>query len=251
MFKQALSLAILSTVASVASIAYAGSAHAIGLTVTAGSYRQPTVTNEGAFSGEVNNPNYQTFDFNNGVVPGNDKVEYSFSQGTYSTTAYSGQTGIYSDVWAPAGAKGEDNKSNYLAVFDGNATTIQTKSGQTFNYFGFDAGALSDGNTIKFFDGDKLVKELDYAAMNALAPVANAGQGGQLNGFFEFFSQGNDDNFNKIVLSQIGGGGFESDNHTFRIGKGAYAAVPEPGVVIGLFSVGGMFLRKRKSQKVA
>ncbi len=46
MFKQALSLAVLSTVASVASIVYTGSAHAMGLTVTPGSYRQPSVTKE-------------------------------------------------------------------------------------------------------------------------------------------------------------------------------------------------------------
>lgn len=248
MFKQALSLAVLSTVASIASIGYAGSAHAIGLTVTPGTYRQPTVTSEGAFSAEVNNSNYQTFDFNNGQVPGNDKVSYSFSKQTYSTSP--GQTGIFSDMWAPSGVKGEDNASNYLAVFEDSTVTIQTKTGETFNYFGFDAGAISTGNSIKFFNNNTLVKELGYQELNGLALVKNEKQN-QLNAFFEFFSQGSNDNFNKIVLSQTGGGGFESDNHTFRIGNGAYAAVPEPGVVLGLFGVGGMLLRKRKSQKIA
>lgn len=247
MFKQALSLAVLSTVASIASIGYAGSAHALGLTVTPGVYRQPTVTNEGAFSAEVNNSNYQTFDFNNGIVPGNDKVVYSFDKTNLTSP---GRTGILSDMWAPSGVNGEDNVSKYLAVFEGTTVTIQTQSRETFNYFGFDAGAISTGNSIKFFNNNTLVKELGYKDLNGLALVRNAKQN-QLNAFFEFFSQGSNDNFNKIVLSQTGGGGFESDNHTFRIGNGAYAAVPEPGVVVGLFGVGGMFLRKRKSQKIA
>jgi PEP-CTERM motif len=250
MFKQALSLAVLSAVTSIASIGYAGSAHALGFSYSAGSYRQPTVTDQGAFSNNVNNTNYETFDFNSGTVPGNEKVTYSFSQGNYSTTADSGQTGIYNDVWAPAGVAGEVNTSKYLAVFQGNDTIIEAATG-VFNYFGFDAGALSVGNTIKFFNGSTLVRELNYDLMTALAPISASQHGGQQNGFFEFFSEGSNDNFNKIVLTQADGGGFESDNHTFRMGSGAYAAVPEPGVVLGLFGIGGMFLRKRKSQKIA
>lgn len=141
--------------------------------------------------------------------------------------------------------------TNYLAVFKGNDSIIQAKSG-VFNYFGFDAGALSVGNTIKFFNGATLIKELTYDIMTALAPVSASQHGGQHNGFFEFLSEGSNDNFNKIVLTQTAGGGFESDNHTFRIGTGGYTAnVPEPGVVLGLVGVGGMFLRKRKSQKIA
>ncbi|MBE9214621.1 PEP-CTERM sorting domain-containing protein [Plectonema cf. radiosum LEGE 06105] len=75
------------------------------------------------------------------------------------------------------------------------------------------------------------------------------------NGFFEFFSTGINDNFDKIVISQVGGGGFETDNHTFRIGKGKYsvaASVPEPSIALGILAVGGsMFVGKRKQQKSA
>ena len=63
--------------------------------------------------------------------------------------------------------------------------------------------------------------------------------------------EGDNDNFNKIVISQTEGGGFESDNHTFRVGTGKYnpTSVPEPGMIVGLATVGGFFIRKRQKQK--
>lgn len=246
--KKALTIAALSAVASVS---YAGSAHALGFTYNAGSVRTPGVTNEGSFSNNVNQQGYTTLDFNNGAIPGNGTVKYSFSNGPISTTAYSGQTGIYADKWAPSGVSGEVNSSKYLAVFQGNDAIIETLGGKKFNYFGLNLGALSSGNTLSFFDGGKLVKQLTYELMTQLAPTAAQQHGGEKNGFFEFFSEGNNDNFDKIVLSQIGGGGFETDNHTLRVGTGKYTSVPEPGIVLGLVGVGGMFLRKRKSQKTA
>jgi hypothetical protein len=252
--KKALSVALLSTVATaIASVSYAGSAHALGMTYSSGNYRDANVKDQGAFATGVNKAGYETFDFNNSSVPGNSKVKYSFSNNnTYSTTAYSQQTGIYSDVWAPAGVKAEVNKSNYLAVFQGNNTIVEALGGKVFNYFGFDAGALSGGNTIEFFKAGNSIKKLTYEIMNSLATVSASQHGGEKNAFFEIFSEGESDNFDKIVLSQVGGGGFETDNHTFRISKGAYTtSVPEPGVVLGLATVGGMLLRNRKKQKTA
>lgn len=247
--KKALTIAALSVVASVS---YAGSAHALGFTYNAGTFRTPGVTNQGAFSNNVNEQGYTTLDFNNAALPGNDKVQYSFSNGSISTTAGSRQTGIYADQWAPSGVTGEVNNSKYLAVFTGNDAIIEAKGGKKFNYFGLNLGALSIGNTLKFFNGANLVRELTYDLMTTLAPVTATQHGGQKNGFFEFFSEGDNDNFDKIVLSQTdASGGFETDNHTFRIGRGRYASVPEPGVVLGLVGVGGMLLRKRKSQKTA
>jgi hypothetical protein len=244
MFKRLLSIAALSAIVSVA---YAGSAQALSLTKTDGVFRNPAITNEGAFSSGVNNPNYTTFDFNDAGVPGNSKVQYSFSNGNHSTQAYSGQTGIYADKWAPAGVNAEVNDSKYLAVFQGNDTIIKAVKG-TFNYFGFDAGALSGGNTIKFYNGDKLVRSLDYAEMNNLATVSASQHGGEKNAFLEIFAQNKTENFNKVVLSQDGGGGFETDNHTFRVDP---TSVPEPGAILGLLVVGGMVVVKRQKQKTA
>lgn len=249
--KKFASIAALS-LSAIASISYAGSAHALGFSYSAGAYRDNAITNEGAFAKGVNDKGYTTLDFNDGKVPGNNDVKYSFSNGTHSTTAYSGQTGIYSDMWAPSGVKGEVNTSNYLAVFQGNNVIIENAKNKVFNYFAFDAGALSVGNTLQFLKGGSLVKELTYDMMNALAPVSASQHGGQMNGVFEFFSEGANDNFDKIVISQNDGGGFESDNHTFRTGTGKYdssAKVPEPSVALGLLAVGGVFLRKRKNQK--
>ncbi|MBW4646243.1 MAG: PEP-CTERM sorting domain-containing protein [Goleter apudmare HA4340-LM2] len=264
-------VAALSTSA-IASLTFAGSAHAIGFSYTPGVFRTPGVTNEGAFSANVNDSNYVTIDFNskdangntvkdNGLFKGNNLVEYTFSKGSYATSVTGNQTGIISDKWAPSGVNGEDNKSNYLAVFSDSSVSIKAKNGGVFNYFGIDLGALSTGNTFELLKGGKAVtavfegvtyEKLTFDVMNKIAKVANTAQGGQKNGFFEFFSEGFNDNFDEIKLSQVGGGGFESDNHTFKIASGAYnpKSVPEPTAVVGLIAVGGgMFLQKRKNKK--
>lgn len=250
--KKFASIAALS-LSAIASISYAGSAHALGFSYSDGVYRDQAVKNQGAFAPGVNDNGYTTYDFNDGKAPSDGKIKYSFSGGTPSTVAGSTQTGIYNDQWAPAGVVGKDiNESNYLAVFSNSSVSIENTENKVFNYFGLDAGALSDGNTLQFFKAGKEVQTWTYAMMNGIAKVSSATQGGQLNGVFEFFSEGENDNFDKIVLSQVGGGGFETDNHTLRTGKGKYdpsAKVPEPSVALGLIAVGGMFLRKRKNQK--
>ena len=240
--KKFASIAALS-LGAIASFSYAGSAHALTLNYDPGNYRDSAVTNQGVFSKQVNDKNYTTFDFNNGAVAGNNQVTYSFSQGSYSTSP--GATGIYNDQWAPSGANAEVNKSKYLAVFQGNDAIIQSAKGNLFTYFGFDAGALSGGNTLSFFNAGKEIAKYDYNFLNNIATVAASYQnGGEKNGFFEFFSKDKNDSFDKIVISQTTSGGFESDNHTFRTAK-----VPEPSVALGLLAVGGVFLRKRKNQK--
>jgi hypothetical protein len=252
LLKKALTIAALSAITS---IGYASSASAIGLSYNPGSIRTPGVTNEGAFSNSVNDKRYTTLDFNDGKVPQNESVKYTFSNNSPSFQAYSGKTGIYADHWAPSGVNGEKNTSNYLAVFSNASVDIQQKDNKDFNYFGLDLGALSGGNTLEFFSGAKSVAKFTYEMLNQMAPVAAAQHGGQHNGFFEFFSEMTDgsDNFNKIVLSQTTAGGFETDNHTFKVGTGKYVkgatSVPEPGLILGLTAVGGMLIRKRK-QKV-
>ncbi len=239
------------------------SAQAAGFSYGSGAFRDSNVTNQGAFSQNVNDAGYETFDFNDGKLPGNDKVKYSF-EGSNNKTSVGGEK-----RWAPAGVNGEENTSDYLQVFKGKSAVIETvKEGDTFNYFGINLGALSGGNTLEFFNAGNAVEfnytdskgmaqaatTLTYNILTALAPTAAQQHGGQTNGFFEFFSEGMDDNFDKIVISQLSGGGFETDNHTFRVGKGKFvqASVPEPSFALGMLAVsGGMFLRKRKSHKSA
>ena len=95
----------------------------------------------------------------------------------------------------------------------------QLKEGETFNYFGINLGALSEGNTLQFFNGDTAVEfnyndengddanrnHLNFNILTALAPTSAKQHEGQTNGFFEFFSEGMADNFDKIVISQLTG----------------------------------------------
>ncbi|MCX7597207.1 MAG: PEP-CTERM sorting domain-containing protein, partial [Fischerella sp.] len=76
----------------------------------------------------------------------------------------------------------------------------------------------------------------------------------QGNGYVHFYSQSSNDIFNKIVISQLGGGGFETDNHSFHAGTGKFTgfdpkSVPEPSATLGMLTIGGLFLCKRKNQK--
>lgn len=238
-------IALIAALSTIASVSYAASADAFSFTYEPGSYRQATDVNEGVFSDNVNSNGYTTFDFNDGKAPGNDLIKYSFSKDSYSTKAYSGQTGIYSDVWAPSGANAQVNKTDYLAVFSDGDVTIQAQGNNTFSYFGFDTGALSVGNTLKFFNGTTLVKELTYDVLNSMATVEASQHGEQKNGLFQFFSEGTNDTFNKIVISQTASGGFESDNHTFRV-----QSVPEPNLTFGMLALGGLFMYKRQNQKL-
>lgn len=238
-----------------ASIAYAGSAHAISLRYTPGAYRTTGVTNEGAFSQSVNNSGFTTIDFNNvndTSFKGNALVDYTFSGGSYDLASYGQYTSILNDNWAPAGANGEVNSSKYLAVFSNSSVSIKAKNQGTFNYFGLDAGALSSGNTFELLKGGVTVAKWDYQQLNDIATVVGINMSNQKNGFFEFFSDGVNDNFDEIRLSQVGGGGFESDNHTFHLGTGKFQAqsTPEPGVTLGMLAVGGVFLHQRRKKKL-
>ncbi|MGF1673710.1 MAG: PEP-CTERM sorting domain-containing protein, partial [Rivularia sp. (in: cyanobacteria)] len=237
----------------IAAVSYAGSAQAANFTYSSGVFRDANVTNQGSFSENVNKDGYVTFDFNgSNSLPGNDIVKYSFQGSNNKTQVVKSGREM---KWAPAAVVAEDNKSPYLQVFQGKSVVIETaKEGETFNYFGLHLGSLSSGNVLEFFKGseavkfnykdakgeDKFATTLTFDLLKTLAPTL--GYRNQTNGFFEFFSQGFNDNFDKIVISQVGGGGFETDNHTFRIGKGKFsqaASVPEPSIALGMLAVGG------------
>jgi hypothetical protein len=250
MLFKVLSVAALSAITS---FAYIGSAQALTFKMTTGVNGPNGETNQGAYSQFAQDKGVVTVDFNDGKLPTTGFAKYSFSQNNnYSS--------VRADMWAPTGANGEKNESNYLAVFAGNDLTIQLE--KTLNYFGIDWGAAHEANTFTFFKGDKLVKAFTtadieaaggFALYSALHPGGPAGQPGQGNGYVHFYSESNEDNFDRIVIQQLGGGGFESDNHSFRVGTGKFdpQAVPEPGVAFGLLGLGGLLLRKRKAAKSA
>jgi hypothetical protein len=225
---------------------YAGSAQAISFKVTTGIAGPNGETNQGAYSEFSKLSGTTTVDFNNGQAPTTGFAKYSFENN-------SGSSSVRADVWAPAGANGQVNDGKYLAVFSGNKVTINLSN--YLNYFGIDWGAISPGNMFSFYNGNTLIKSFTTADVNPVAPIKAAQHGGEGNGFLHFYSDSSNDIFNKIVITQTGGGGFESDNHSFHSGTSRFTgfdpqSVPEPSITLGMLAVGGMFFRKRKNEKL-
>jgi hypothetical protein len=217
----------------IAIISHTGSAQAISFSITHGAPGAGGVTNQGAYS-DLQLPGTKTVDFNSGSVPTTGFAKYSFQKNN-------GSSSVRSDVWAPAGVSGQVNTSKYLAVFAGNDVTIDLAN--HLDYFGINWGAMSPGNVFSFFDGNRLIQTIGYNDVNPLAEVRASQHGNEGNGFVHFTATQKNQYFNRIVISQIGGGGFESDNHSFRM-----ASVPEPTAILGLTAVGGALLLKRKKQ---
>jgi len=254
----------IAALATIASVLSANSAQAFSFKVTNGVANPTTgATNQGAFSEFAKFKGTTTVDFNSGKAPTTGFAKYSFSSTANSSS-------VRSDMWAPVGAKGEKNTSNYLEVFQGKNVIINLA--KNLNYFGIDWGAAHTGNTFSFYNGDKLVrsfstKDIDnaggFATYSALHPGSNEagaqkqqnGKYYQGNGYVHFYADSKDDIFNKIVISQVGGGGFETDNHSFREGSGKFdfntKSVPEPGMAVGLMALSGFLLRQRRRAKVA
>ncbi|HTL90475.1 MAG TPA: PEP-CTERM sorting domain-containing protein [Leptolyngbya sp.] len=232
-------LASVVAMSAIAAFSHAGSAQAITFDITRGVAGPNGVTNQGAYSDFLNNAGTRTIDFNSGAAPTTGFAKYTFQNGNSSS--------VRSDVWAPAGANGEVNNTSYLAVFGGDSVTIDLA--ETLNYFGIDWGAISSGNVFSFFMGDRLVKSFSTEDVNPVAPVHAAQHGGEGNGYLHFYSENQQDLFNRIVITQNGGGGFESDNHSFHIASyGDPRKVPEPTAVLGLMAAGGALLLKRRNQ---
>jgi hypothetical protein len=215
----------------------ANGASAMSFRITSGVAGPNGVTNQGAYSEFHKLSATRTIDFNDGKAPTIGFAKYSFQ-------SKNGSSSVRADQWAPVGANGERNTSKYLAVFQGNPVTIALE--KTLNYFGIDWGAVSGGNTFSFFQNDKLVQSFTTKdIINNAALIRAKWQNNEGNGYVHFYSDSNKDNFNRIVISQVGGGGFESDNHSFHVGTGKFdfeknQKVPEPGMALGMVAFGAM-----------
>jgi len=223
-------------VSAIAALSQAGSAQAITFDITRGVAGPNGVTNQGAYSDYWNKQGTTTIDFSSGA-PTTGFAKYTFQNN-------SGVSSVRADRWAPAGANGEVNDGKYLAVFQGDSVTIDLQ--KSLKYFGMDWGAISSGNIFSFFMGDRLIKSFSTEDVNPVAPVRAAQHGGEGNGYLHFYSESNKDMFNRIVITQKGGGGFESDNHSFNAVDPR--KVPEPTAVLGLMAAGAALLLKRRTQ---
>ena len=221
-------------------------------------------TNQGAYSIYSKQDGFNTVNFNKGdftVVDSKNQtvadagIRYSYVGSTTNNAR------ITKDVWAPTFESARDNTSSYLTAFNG--TNVQIDLDKTHNYFGINWGSAHDGNEFSFYNGDTLVQRFVYfnddrtfAASEKTTNVASTlrtygtvGNGSQYNAYMNFFADSKTDLFNRIVISQMGGGGFETDNHSFQASSKGFneapESVPEPGMVLSLLVVGGVLAAKR------
>jgi hypothetical protein len=208
---------------------------------------------------------YETFSY----APTGSAGSYSstFSSGTGTASAY---TGVYSPVQVnPADQYGgAGNTGNYDVVFGSSNTLTVTNNttGGGVNYFGIWISAADAGNELQFFDSsNNLIYTYTAQDMiDALGSCANGHAGnaycgnpttsyyndsGELFAYVNFLDTVG--TFSKIVFTQNGGGGFESDNHAVAYNS-ALSKVPEPASLT-LMSAGlvGFVLVRRRRRRTA
>lgn len=157
------------------------------------------------------------------------------------------------NVYGGAGGTG-----NFATV--NNTTTI--KLSQAVNYAGLWASAIdgdfanTQGNTVSLFSGDTQLAS--FALLPLLSHVSSAYYGnpnpnfqGQNSGEpYAFFNFDSTTLFDRIDITQNGGGGFELDNITI----GNIGAVPEPAswalMIIGFGATGALLRSSRRKSTV-
>jgi hypothetical protein len=238
MIKMLSRIACAAVVGTVVTAAFAGSAQAFSFNVTTGAAGLDGATNRGAYSDLNGQPGIMNIDFNDGSVPTTGFAQYSFENGTKSS--------VRANQWAPTSSTGERNNSKYLAVFNGDKVNIKLDS--KFNYYGINWGAISNNNTFNFYRGNNLIKSIKTQDINPLATVTAAHQNGERNAYVHFYADNASEVFDRIVIDQVStdGGGFESDNHSFKRGSNGFTKTPEPAAMLGLAMVGGAAWLKRK-----
>lgn len=133
-------------------------------------------------------------------------------------------------------------------------TNTANNSSVGINYFGLFWSSLDTGNQLQFYNGTTLLNTLNVTnvptLLNNNALYKTSPYTGEYSAFFNFYADtGNP--FTKIVFTQTTGGGFESDNHTFRIPSALVQTgtpvtggitVPEPSFLLPLANLMAGFL---------
>jgi hypothetical protein len=162
------------------------------------------------------------------------------------------------NVFGSAGGVG-----NHIVTF-ANLTPIEVTFTTTLetglNYFGYWLSALDGGNRIDFYDGADLLGTITPGIVSAAlgacpggqwcgnptAPFLGAVPDEQFAFLNVYFTEGM--TYDRIRFYQVGGGGYESDNHTvgYFIRKGG--VIPEPAtwaMMIAGFGLVGFAARRR------
>ena len=177
-------------------------------------------------------------------------------QGSYATdfsgSAFSATISNFvvgnANVYGGAGGTGK-----FVTTYG--TTDIAFTGGPAVNYFGLWVSALDANNSIAFFNGATQIGAYNLTAtLNGLANAGaykgnpnGGGNGGEAYAFINFTST---TAFDRVQLTQGGGGGFELDNATVGV-----AAVPEPAtwgmMLLGFGLVGTMARRRRATGTLA
>lgn len=147
------------------------------------------------------------------------------------------------------------------------ATTGNNAAG--IKYFGLFYSSLDSTNQLTFYDGSNILTQFTFSNIPQLLHQDSAFVGGpyhQYGAFFNFYADPGEQ-ITKIQFTQLGDGGFESDNHTFRVADAVSVSgnevdlaglsvtsgtlrtkkIPEPGDVVGTV-VGGVAILGLKRQ---
>lgn len=175
---------------------------------------------------------------------------------------YSGGLQRYgADSYGGAGGTGY-----YPELFGSTYTLNLSTSGDLpgVNYFGLWFSALDAGNQLEFYQDNTLLYTFTPGLFQSLVGACTGGNpfcgnpnnpsqdSGEQFAFLNVYDM--DGSFNKIVYTQTGGGGFESDNHTVgymnppTLTGTVIGAIPEPSTLLlfgsGLLGLAGIARRR-------
>ncbi len=205
----------------------------------------------------------ETFESRSLGLVGGTGFSTDFGTGGAIVATYTGGRIDDANQFGSAGGVGKHivTFSNLPAIEINFTTTLP----QGLNYFGYWLSALDGGNRVEFFNGATslgIITPADVSGFTGACPASlycgnpnapflgrNAGEPyAFLNVYFT-----NGTTYDRIRIYQIGGGGYESDNHTvgyfIRMG-----GIPEPatwGLMIAGFGLVGHAARRRRAVAVS
>lgn len=178
--------------------------------------------------------NTNVFDFNSMSRGLNTNVLWS-GVGSFDQLYISGAN-VYGGAYDPI----TGSASQFSAVGSRWAQTSVLTLDESSSYFGLWWSAGDAGNRLSFYNGDNLVTQYTTSSMFGNLNLSNEYYGNPLTGqnsrepyaFINFYGD-ELTSWDRIELTQVGGGGFESDNYTSRVeGLGADDLGSEVGLVI-------------------
>lgn len=166
-----------------------------------------------------------------------------FDSPTPAGITYTGGDIVSGTIVGEYAAPPDDVTQYFTLGGPGQSSPVTIALASLQNYFGLYWGSIDAYNAVTFYRGDKL---LDVITGPQVRNPADGSQEPIGAAYVNFFADGPDDYFDKIVL-RSGQAAFESDNHAFRDA----IPTPTPALLPGLIGLGLGVLRKRKAEAAA